>query len=348
MTRPEHFEKTLQGKTTGLWILQNSHGTRLSLTNYGCRIVELLMKGKDGVERSVVVGYDSIDQYLATTEEYHGAVVGRFANRIANGSFAIDGHTYRLNVNNAPNHLHGGPEGFHKKVWDVLETSTDSVTFRYQSADGEEGFPGNLTVTVRYSLSNLNELSIQYRATTDRDTVLNLTNHAYFNLNGQGSGPVLDHLVQIDADQFTPVSEKLIPTGVLASVEGTPFDFREPRTIGERINEQDGQLMIGNGYDHNYVLKNGGTLAMAARVECPESGIVLETLTDQPGMQFYTTNSLHGGYSLEQPVPPAFRTAFCLETQHYPDAPNQPHFPSTCLRPGEEFSSQTVYRFLLA
>jgi aldose 1-epimerase len=278
----------------------------------------------------VIMGFDSINGYLEATEIYHGATIGRYANRIANGKFTLRGVDYELATNNHPNHLHGGPGGFHSKVWRVEDVLPNEITLSYLSPDGEEEYPGNLQVQVTVGLTEENEVYINYLAETDEPTILNLTNHAYFNLNGIESGTILQHRLQIHADLFSAVNELLLPT-VSIPVVDTPFDFREARPIGERLNENHIQLQLGNGYDHNYVLSGSSeALPLIAKVESDISGISMEVLTDQPGVQFYVNPS---------------RTAFCLETQHFPDSPNHAEFPTTVLEAGDEFRSKTVYRF---
>jgi aldose 1-epimerase len=276
--------------------------------------------------------------------------VGRYANRIAKGRFTLNGEQYTLAVNNGANALHGGLKGFDKKIWRAKNVSSDdgpAVEMTYVSPDGEEGYPGALTATVTYSLSNDNEVRIHYKATTDADTVLNLTNHSYFNLAGAGKGTILDHMVAINADRFTPVDSGLIPTGELKSVEGTPFDFRTPTAIGARIDETgDEQIKLGGGYDHNFVLNGGaGNLRFAARAKEPVSGRVMEVFTDQPGLQFYTGNFLDGSVTGKGGIQYEKRFGFCMETQHFPDSPNKPEFPSVLLKPGETFETTTVYKF---
>jgi aldose 1-epimerase len=342
----ENFERTLDGKKVDLYKLKNSHGTTLCITNYGCRIVSLQVKNSVEESFDIVMGFDSLDGYLQATEIYHGATIGRYANRIANGSFTLESVDYSLPINNEPNHLHGGAGGFHTKVWDVIKAEDHTITLSYLSTDGEEGYPGNLHTIVSFTLTEENEVIISYEAETDKTTVLNLTNHAYFNLNGLGSGTILDHKLLINADLFTTVNEFLVPTGT-AAVIGTPFDFRELKRIGERINDDHIQLQYGNGYDHNYVLPGSSEeLPVIARVEADKSGLIMEVLTDQPGVQFYTGNFMSGENMVKGHVPDHFRSAFCLETQHFPDSPNHAAFPSTTLQPGEKFSSRTIYRFV--
>ncbi len=311
--------------------------------NYGGIIVSLRAPDREGKLDDVVLGYDSFEGYR-TNPAYFGAIIGRYANRIAHGSFQLDGKTYSIPKNNGDNTLHGGIRGFDKKLWTAREIK-DGIELTYVSKDGEEGFPGTLTTIVRYTL-NAGALRIDYSATTDKDTVLNLTNHSYFNLAGQGKGEVLGHVVKIDAARFTPVDSSLIPTGELKSVQGTPFDFRTPHAIGERIDSNNEQLRLGMGYDHNFVLDHPeGQLAEAAEVYEPTTGRMLRVLTTQPGVQFYTGNHLDGSITGKGGVVYKPRFAFCLETQHFPDSPNHPSFPSTELKPGQKFHSVTVFQF---
>jgi len=328
-----------------LYTLTNSKGVTAAITNYGGILVSLKVPDRAGQLADVVLGFDTLDGYLKG-HPYFGAIIGRYGNRIAKARFTLNGVEYRLAPNEGENSLHGGIKGFDKAVWTAKEIDGGkALELSYLSKDGEEGFPGNLAVKVTYSLNDENELKIDYTATTDKDTVVNLTNHSYFNLAGQGEGDVLDHVVTINADRFTPVDSKLIPTGELRSVAGTPFDFRTPHRIGERINDRDEQLILGRGYDHNFVLnRTGEGLALAARVVEPKTGRVMEVLTTEPGMQFYTGNFLDsitgkGGKVYKQ------RYGFCLETQHFPDSPNKPEFPSVVLKPGQEYRSTTIYRF---
>lgn len=339
----QRFEGTHQGKKTGLYFLKNKNGIEVAITNYGARIVGLSVPDKNGHPVDVVTGFDSIDGYLSAKEPYHGAIVGRYANRIARGQFSLDGKQYQLDINNAPNHLHGGIDGFHQQVWTVSEHNGPAIRLSHFSPDGEAHYPGNMQVEVFYELTDKNELIIHYQAGTDADTVINLTSHPFFNLNGQGQTNILDHVLQIEADEYTPVDESLIPVSV-APVEGTAFDFRTPHTIGKYIDEKDDQLKYGCGYDHNVVLRGSG-LRPAARVTGDRTGIVMEVLTDQPAMQLYSGNYMKGEHTIKYGLVDKFRMAFCLETQHYPDSPNHPSFPTTLLKPGEVFRSQTIYRF---
>lgn len=342
----DSFKKIVDGKTTGLFFLEGENDFSVAVTNYGARTVAVFVKAKNGEVYDVVLGFDSIDSYLNTDEIYHGAIVGRYANRIAKGRFSIDGNQFQLPVNNGPNHLHGGLKGFDSVVWDVIFCDKEKITLQYISPDGDQGYPGNLTSTVRYTVK-ANSLEIVFEATTDRPTVVNLTNHAYFNLNGQGSGSVHDHDLMIHANYFTPVDSTLIPTGELKPVEGTPFDFRKFHKIGERVDRDDIQLKTGGGYDHNFVLKTADSteLISAAKAIGDQSGIEMEVLTTEPGVQLYTGNFMKGTNTLKYGRKDTIRSGFCLETQHFPDSPNQAEFPSTLLKPGESYRSKTVFRF---
>jgi aldose 1-epimerase len=341
------FGKTADGAAVDLYTLKNAAGMEVAITTYGGRIVSLKAPGRDGKFAGVVLGFDNLEGYLGE-HPYFGALVGRYGNRIAKGRFKLDGKEYKLATNNGANSLHGGLKGFDKMVWVGREVpgGDPSVELTYLSKDGEEGYPGNLTEKVTYTLTAANELRIDYSATTDKDTVVNVTNHSYFNLAGQGQGNILSHVVQLNAAKFTPVDAGLIPTGQLKSVEGTPFDFRQPTVIGARINDKDEQVTRGGGYDHNFVVDGEpGTLRLAARVTEPTSGRVLEVSTTEPGVQFYTGNFLDGTVKGKGGVAYAKRTGFCLETQHFPDSPNHPDFPTTTLKPGAEYKSTTVFKF---
>ncbi len=342
------FGKSKDGQPVGIYTLTNTGGMEVAITNYGGIVVSLKAPDRNGKFADVVLGFDTFDAYLNNTP-FFGALVGPYGNRIAKARFTLDGHEYHLAANDNGNTLHGGPKGFDKRLWQAKDVSTKEVPaleLTYLSKDGEEGFPGNLSVTVTYSLTPKNELKIDYAATTDKDTVLNLTNHSYFNLAGQGEGDILSHLMMINADRFTPVDATLIPTGELKSVAGTPLDFRKPTAIGARIDDDDQQMKFGRGYDHNFVLnRKGGELILAARVTEPSSGRVLEVHTTQPGLQFYTGNFLDGTVHGKAGKVYPRRSAFCMETQHFPDSPNQPQFPTTALKPGEHFQSTTVFRF---
>ena len=339
------FGKTPEGEQVELYTLTNSKGMEVSVMTYGGIIVSLKTPDRAGRLADVVLGFGNLDGYLKG-HPYFGAIIGRYGNRIAKGRFTLDGVTYKLARNNGENHLHGGIKGFDKVVWKAREAGPQSLELSYLSKDGEEGYPGNLSVTVTYTLTEAGELKIDYQATTDKPTVLNLTNHSYFNLAGQGEGDVLGHQVMIMADRFTPVDAGLIPTGELRAVDGTPFDFRMPRAIGERINAADEQLKLGKGYDHNFVLSGAaGTLRQAARVVEPKSGRVMEVFTTEPAMQLYTGNFLDGTITGKGGKVYQHRYGFCMETQHYPDSPNQAAFPSVVLRPGGRYQTTTVYKF---
>jgi aldose 1-epimerase len=340
------FGTTASGETAFIYTLTNAAGMEVEITNYGGIILSVKAADKAGKFADVVQGLSSLADYQRRTP-YLGAIIGRYGNRIAKGRFTLNGVEYTLALNNGPNSLHGGIKGFDQAVWATREIPGDkpALEMTYLSKDGEEGYPGNLSACVRYTLE-VDAIRIDYSATTDKDTVYNPTNHSYFNLAGEGSGDILGHELQLFADRFTPVDSGLIPTGELRPVEGTPFDFRTPRVIGERISQQEEQLQLGNGYDHNFVV-NGemGILRPAARARDPKSGRVLEVLTTEPGIQFYAGNFLDGSFIGKSGKPIAFRNGFCLETQHYPDSPNQPAFPTTTVKPGETFKSTTVYRF---
>jgi aldose 1-epimerase len=341
----QSFGKTEDGQPVDLYILTNKNGMEAAITNYGGTVVSLKVADRSGKFEDVVLGYDDLDGY-ATGKAYIGATVGRYANRIAHATFTLDSSTYSLAKNDGDNHLHGG---FNKRVWtakDVSSSAGQALELTYLSKDGEEGFPGNLPVKVVYTLTDQNELRIDYTATTDKDTVLNLTNHAYFNLAGQGNGDILQQQIMIKADRFTPIDATSIPTGELRSVKGTPFDFTNSTAIGTRIDQDDPQLKLGRGYDHNWVLNNGtpASLFLAAQAYDQHSGRVLEVLTTEPGIQLYTGNFLDGIHGKDGKVYNR-RYAFCLETQHFPDSPNHPNFPSAELKPGQHFQSTTVYKF---
>jgi aldose 1-epimerase len=346
--KKESFGKTTGGEQIELYSLSNKKGMEVSITNFGATVVTLKVPDRSGKAADIVLGYDTLDGYENGTS-YFGATVGRYGNRIAGGKFSIDGKTYTLPKNNGENTLHGGIVGFNKRVWKAKEIASkegESLEMTYLSADGEEGFPGNLSAKVVFTLpAERNELRIDYTATTDKDTVLNLTNHSYFNLSGEGSGDILDHVMTLHSKQFTPVDKTLIPTGELKNVGGTPMDFNSATAIGKRINENDEQLVFGKGYDHNWVLTRAGSgLSMAAEAYDPKSGRKLEVLTTEPGVQFYSGNFLDGAKGKgNKPYPQ--RAAFCLETQHFPDSPNHANFPSTLLKPNAVFHSQTVFRF---
>lgn len=340
------FDSTVDGKQTKLFYLKSKGNVQVAITNYGGKIVSLLAPDKSGKLEDVELGYDNISRYVSTKERYYGGIVGRYGNRIAKGKFKLDGKEYTLATNNNQNHLHGGKKGFNDVVWDAEQTAPNSLKLHYLSKDGEEGYPGNLDITLTYTLTDSNELKIDYSATTDKATVVNLTNHSFFNLHGAGNGDINDHILTINADKFTPVDSTLIPTGKLEAVKGTPMDFTTPTKIGERVDADFEQLKFGRGYDHNYVLnKKGNELSLAAKVEEPVSGRTLEVWTTEPGVQFYGGNFLDGTDKGKDDKIYLHRGAFCLETQHFPDSPNQPAFPSVVLKPGATYTSECIYKF---
>ena len=341
------FEKTIDGKKTSLYILKNKNGVQVLFTNYGGRLVSLIVPDKNGRLTDVVVGFDDVDKYRKSTEPYFGATIGRFGNRIAKGRFTLEGKEFQLSINNGLNTLHGGKKGFQDVVWDADQPNEQKVIFSYLSKDMEEGFPGSLNAKVTYTLTEDNTLQMDYRATTDKKTVVNLTNHAFFNLNGEGSGSILDHTLQINADRYTPVDTALIPLGNHESVTGTPFDFTKPMKIGAMINADNEQLANGKGYDHNFVLIKDKSQGMtkAATVTGDRSGIVMEIYTEEPGLQFYSGNFMQGKNTFKNGSKDDFRTAFALETQHFPDSPNQPSFPSTVLDKGKVYQTRSEYKF---
>ncbi len=347
------MEKTSLGRTTEgtevfLYTLHNKNGMEVRITNYGGIVVSLVVPDRDGKGADVVLGFDSLPSYIKDSP-YFGSLIGRYGNRIGKGMFELNGTKYKLATNNGANHLHGGVKGFDKVVWSVDEQQSKpgkSLALRYLSRDGEEEYPGNLSVHVVYSVTDSNELKIEYSATTDRPTVVNLTHHSYFNLAGAGNGSILDHELFIDADRFTPIDTGLIPTGELKTVKGTPMDFSVATAIGAHINDLYDQLMNGGGYDHNWVLnKAANAFGLAARVSEKSSGRVMEVLTTEPGMQFYSGNFLNGTHVGKGGKKYEHRSGFCLEAQHFPDSPNKPQFPATTLNPGQTLTSTTVYRF---
>ena len=337
---------SIDGQPVTLFTLSNASGANVGIIEYGGIVVSLNVPDREGNLGDVVLGFDTLDAYIADTP-YFGAITGRYANRIAGGKFELDGTTYELPVNNGPNSLHGGIKGFDKVVWKGTPTeSGDGVSFSYVSQDGEEGYPGTLEATVTYTWTDDNELQIDYEAGADKPTVINLTNHSYFNLKDGGASPILDHVMMINASHYTPVDATSIPVGEIAALDDSPLDFREPTAIGARIGEENEQLGFGAGYDHNYVItREADGLALAATVSEPETGRVMDVLTAEPGVQFYSGNFLDGHHIGKGGVAYQHRSGFCLETQHYPDSPNQPEFPSTVLRPGETYKTSTVYKF---
>jgi len=340
------FGKTKEGTPVQIFTLTNSKGMEARITNYGGIVESLKVPDRKGAMADVVLGYDNLQGYVDNNSPFFGALIGRYGNRIGHAQFSLDGKTYTLDKNDGDNTLHGGKAGFNTKVWTPKEVSQGGLQLTYVSKDGEEGFPGTLTIVVTYRLTDNNALQIDYSATTDKDTVLNPTNHSYWNLKGAGNGNILDHILTIPADRFTPVDAGLIPTGELKPVKGTPFDFTKPTVIGSRIEDNDEQVKLGHGYDHNWVLNSGGgKLALAARVEEPAGGRVMEVWTTEPGVQFYTGNFLDGSITGKGGKVIQRRYGLCLETQHFPDSPNKPSFPTTELKPGQKFHSETEYRF---
>ncbi len=344
----DEFKKVIDNKKTNLYILTNNNGCELTITNYGAKIVSLMVPDKEGTLVDVVTGHGSIDAYLTSEEPYFGAICGRTANRIANGTFTLEDKTYTLAINNGPNSLHGGVKGFNAVVWDVKEVMGNSIKLQYMSKDGEEGFPGNLTVNVTYTITSENTVIIDYSATTDMPTILNLTNHSYFNLSGAGDPSINDHVLTINANTYLPTDATAIPYGPAEEVKETPMDFTSPHTIGSRINDDFQQLMYGKGYDHTYVLNKRykDEFSFCARCESPKTGIVMEVYTSEPGVQLYTgnwmTDKLTGKNGQKYPE----RAAVCFETQHYPDSINKPEYPTTVLNPGETFRSKTSFKFI--
>jgi len=343
MVKP--FGQTVSGQKVDLYTLANENGMKISISNYGATVVNLLAPDRNGKLADVVLGFDSFAPYPVKSP-YFGAIVGRYGNRIDKGRFTLDGKSYKLTLNDGPNHLHGGAKGFDKRIWkgEILKSNEPSVEFTLHAADGEEGYPGNLVAVVTYTLTNKNEIRISYKASTDKPTVINLTNHTYFNLAGAGNGTILDHQLKIHANRFTPVNATLIPTGELKNVAGTVMDFRQATAIGARIKEVGGKPV---GYDHNYVLSKCpfACRAIAAEVSDPKSGRVMKVYTDQPGIQFYSGNFLDGTITGKGGKVYKQYDGFCLETQHFPDSPNEPKFPPTVLRPGQTYKSTTVYAF---
>ncbi|MCK9411200.1 MAG: galactose mutarotase [Prolixibacteraceae bacterium] len=344
---PQAFNKLIDGKKVMIYTLKNQKGMEITVTNWGGRIVSWLVPDKRGIMEDVVLGYDSINGYLNAKENYFGAAIGRYGNRIANGEFSIGDIKYKLAQNNGINSLHGGINGFSGKMWEVVQNDIGELSLKLVSPDMDEGYPGELSVSMIYRLTNDNELVIQYEAKCDKPTIINLTNHSYFNLHGAGNGSVLDHLLTLNANFITPTDSTLVPTGEIRAVDNSPFDFRKPTIIGSRINSEDQQIRFGRGYDINYVLNKNPdqNVSLAASVFEPESGRLLEVFTDQPGIQFYTGNFLDGKYPGKKGKTYGYRTGFCLETQHYPNSPNQPKFPSVQLDPDQVYSHTCIYKF---
>ncbi|WP_428329592.1 aldose epimerase family protein [Mucilaginibacter sp.] len=339
------FEKTLDGKQGHLYLLKNKNGVQAAIANYGAHLVGLLIPDKAGKLTDVAIGFDDIDSYKKALSNYYGATIGRYGNRIAKGHFTLEGKAYTLFINNKPNSLHGGKVGFNDVMWDAKQIDDHTITLTYLSKDMEEGYPGNLQCKVTYELTDDNAVKISYEATTDKTTVVNLTNHSYFNLNGAGSGTILNHTVQFKAANFTPVDSTLIPTGKIVPVAGTPFDFSTATTIGARIETKDEQLKNGKGYDHNYVLDKHDITTPVATVIGDLSGIKMEIFTEEPGLQFYSGNFMDGSNTIWGGKKDEHRTGFAMETQHFPDSPNQPQFPTTTLKPGQTYKTVTIYKF---
>ena len=345
---PTDFVSETDGKSTALYTLTNSSGMEVCITNFGGRIVSVMVPDRDGNMRDVVLGFDNIAAYKTVPSDF-GAAIGRYANRINQGRFTLDGVEYQLPRNNYGHCLHGGPEGWQNKVYDVLQATDNTLILSIDSPDGDEGFPGNVTAEVSYTLGEDNTLRIDYSASTDKPTIINMTNHSYFNLSGDPTKPATDHILYVNADSFTPVDSTFMTSGEILPAEGTPMDFRNAKTIGKDIDADYVQLENGKGYDHNWVLNTGGDIAkLAASLYSPESGIELRVYTDEPGIQIYTGNFLDGTVTGKHGIAYPHRASVCLETQHYPDTPNKPEWPSAVLRPGEKYKSTCIYSFSVA
>ncbi|MFW9597992.1 MAG: aldose epimerase family protein [Paludibacter sp.] len=344
----EKFDTTVDGKSISLYQLTNKNGLEMQVTNFGARIVTLFTPDKNGKFEDIVLGYDNIDKYLNNDgERFLGAAIGRYGNRIAKGQFTIDSTIYQLSTSNNGQSLHGGDKGYDMVIWNVDSVTPNAIYFSYLSKDGEEGYPGNLDIKMSYTLTDDNELKIVYSATTDKKTPVNLTNHSYFNLKGEGVGSINDHILYINSDKYTPVDSVLIPTGEIAAVDSTPFDFRTPIEIGKRVDANHPQLIMGKGYDHNWILnrKTANELELAATVYEPTTGRFLEVFTTEPAIQFYGGNFFTGKPVGKYGRTHDFRGSLALETQHYPDSPNHPNFPSTILEPGQTYAHTCVYKF---
>lgn len=343
------FEKVINGKQVKLYSLRNASGMVSEITNYGGKVVSLWVADRLGNYEDVVLGHTNIQDYLTSKEKYFGALIGRYGNRIASGEFSLNGKEYNLAKNNGDNHLHGGNQGYDSVIWDANQIDAQTLELKYVSKDMEEGYPGSLTIKVVYQLTDANELRIEYWATTDAPTIVNLTHHSFFNLKGAGNGTINDHLLQINAAYYTPVDKGLIPTGEITTVEDTPFDFRHSTAIGKRLEFKNEQLEYGLGYDHNFVLNQSPNgLNFAAKILEPLSGRVMEVYTNEPGLQFYGGNFLDGSIIGKEGKVYKNRTAFCLETQHFPDSPNKKNFPSTRLDPGNKYYSTCIYKFRIS
>jgi len=346
--RREDFQKEVQGKQVDLYFLHNNNGMEVAVTNYGGSLVAIMVPDRDGNVANVIQGHDNIDDCIASPEPFLSTLVGRYGNRIAKGRFTLNGKEYHLAINNGPNHLHGGPTGFHARVWDAEQIDEQTLVLRYVSAYYQEGFPGELTMTVRYSITDDNELVIDYRGTTNKKTIVNMTSHGFFSLAGiaNPTPSAMNVVCQINADYYIPIDETSIPTGEILKVEGTPFDFREPHVVGDRIDADHEQTKRGAGYDHCFVLnkQEPGELSFAAKIVEPNSGRTMEVYTTEPGVQFYSDNWADG-YKGQQGATFPRRSALCFEAQHFPDSPNHPYFPSVVLRPGEVYTQKTIYKF---
>ena len=346
--KKEDFIKTIEGKETGLFILTNDNGAEVAITNYGGAVLSIMVPDKNGKFANVIQGHDTIDHVINSHEPFLSTLIGRYGNRIAKGKFTLEGKEYSLAINNGPNSLHGGPTGYHTRVWDAEQTEKQSLKLHYLSVDGEEGFPGNLDINVNYTLSNENELIITYTAETDKTTLVNLTHHGFFSLSGidNPTATIENNIVTINADFYIPIDEVSIPTGEILKVEGTPMDFTTPHTVGSRINDPFQQLIYGAGYDHCYVLnkKEQNELSFAAKCTDPVSGRTMEVYTTEPGVQVYTSN-WHNGFTGAHGATFPARSAICFEAQHFPDTPNKPQFPSAVLKPGETYQQLTIYKF---
>ena len=347
--KANNFQKEILGKKTDLYILKNTSGAEVAITNYGGALVSIMVPDRDGQWANVVQGHDNIDEVIASPEPFLSTLVGRYGNRICHGKFTLDGKEYNLAINNGPNHLHGGPTGFHARVWDVEYTDRQTLRLKYVSADGEEGFPGNLVMQVTYTWTDANELFIDYEGTTDRKTIVNMTSHGFFSLAGTAcpTPSAMPVVCQINADFFVPIDEKCVPTGEIRSVKGTPFDFTTPHVVGERIDTSDDeQIRNGAGYDHCFVLnkKQPGEFSFAVKVTEPTTGRTMEVFTTEPGVQFYSDNWADG-YKGQHGATFPRRSALCFEAQHFPDSPNKPHFPSVVLAAGQVYRQKTMYRF---
>lgn len=340
------FDSVVDGKKTTLFYIKNKNNLKAAITNYGARMVSFYVPDTTGKPTDIILGFNSLKGFMGSSEKYYGAIVGRYGNRIAKGKFSLDGKSYQLDINNSPNTLHGGSTGFHSRVWDAVQLDSQSVALSYVSVDGEEGYPGTVTTKVVYTLTDNDELKIDYEIKTDKKTIINITNHNFWNLNGEGSGTINQHSLIVEASKYNPVDSTLIPLGI-KSVSGTPFDFITFHKIGERLETGDLQIKYGKGYDHNFILDKGITLepGLAAIVKGDLSGITMEIFTTEPGIQFYGGNFMQGKNILKSGAKDEYRTAFCLETQHFPDSPNQPAFPSTVLEPGKIYKSTTTHKF---